>query len=40
MRYAVAMYIHTSTDKGDKKEKSSGTFSSGLLNKMLMPEDK
>lgn len=37
-RKAVAIYIHTSVEKGERKEKSSGTFSSGLANRILIPE--
>ena len=35
---AVAIYIQTSVLKGERKEKSSGTFSSGFANSILIPE--
>lgn len=36
-KYAVAIYTHTSNEKGARKENSFGLLFVGFLNKMLMP---
>jgi hypothetical protein len=37
--YAVAMYNHTSSDKGDRKENRSASCLTGLENRILIPEE-
>lgn len=39
MRYAVAMYSHTSSDRGCMKENNSGGSLTALLYRILIPEN-